>query len=68
LNYAFTLQNTDTLIDNSKISGHFEYFFLLQFSHGFNWYLLPKKESYKIPNHCVFTSAFAVDLLSPPEV
>ena len=27
-----------------------------------------KKESYKIPNHYVFTSAFAVDLLSPPEV
>ena len=45
LNYAFTLQNIDTLIDNSKISGHFEYlfFFFLQFSHGFNWCLLPKK-------------------------
>ena len=62
LNYAFTLQNIDTLIDNSKISGHFEYLFFFFCSSVMvsTGAFFQKRESYKIPNHYVFISAFAV--------
>ena len=59
LNYAFTLQNIDTLIDNSKISGHFEYLFFFFFAVQSWFQLVP---SSKKENHIKFQTIMCLYL------